>query len=1337
MRINPIRWVVFSVALCSAGAASAETLQLEPSQDNTIYQGTAESNGAGIYMFTGQTGPGVVLRTLLQFDLSAVPADVTIDSVTLSLSVTTPKAGTSVDVSAHRLTTLWGEGASNAPSGEAKGAPAMAGDATWDNAVHPSTPWIAAGGDFAAASSATAAVQGPGTTISWTGAGLVADVQAWTDGAAPNHGWIMLGGEAALAKRYASRNNTNTGLRPQLTIEYSSNATIISDTTPGIDVGAAPFIAGNLGTGFGGAVGGGQLHIDTSDQGAIALSFVRGAGAFDDSLVLYFDSAPGGFSSTTAMFDAADDGRAAVTGTAGGDKADITFAPGFEADFAISWNAEFGASVYALAEGAAGSLVFIGSWGGTGTNGETDYTVSGTLAELGISTGATFGVVGTYINGSTAFRADEAFGIADLDSGNPGATALVLAANDLVTVHSFVPVCGDGAVSDGELCDDSNAEAGDGCSADCTAVEAGFVCATGGESCACLEGFAGPTCADVDECAGCTGLILVGVVDGPLTGGLPKAVELYACEDIADLSGWSLQLASNGNPLGNAFDFPADPAQAGQFIRVSKEAVQFEEFFGGPPNYISGIASSNGNDAFGLSKDGVLVDVFGEIGVDGDGEVWDHEDGWAYRQDFASANATWDPGAWSFSGTNALDGETVNDTETLVPAGTWTEVGCSADAQCSNTAGDYDCACNDGFSGDGDVCTECAAGTFGADCAQACDPIDCDDADPCTTDTCDPAAGCLNVVMDCDDADACTADTCELGVCGNAVIECDDGDACTGVESCDVADGCQAGAAPICDDANACNGVESCAPATGCVAGTPLTCDDQDACNGVESCDAAAGCVAGVALTCDDQNVCTGQETCDATSGCVAGTSLTCDDSDACTGAETCDPAAGCQSNTPLACDDSNACNGAETCDPASGCLAGAALVCGDNDACNGEETCDPAAGCQPATSLVCDDGDACTGVESCDPDSGCVAGTELACDDGNDCNGVDACDPGTGCTIGAPLDCDDANPCTDDDCDPTAGCLNSDNTAVCDDGSVCTDSDVCASGSCAGTPIDSDDGNPCTDDTCDPILGAQHTANTADCDDGDFCTADEVCADSACTGTAVDCDDGDPCTTDTCDAASGCVYQDAEGCCSADADCSITGSCLEAVCGDDNTCGFEPIPECCADDAECDDDDEDTLDWCDGSTQLCINEPPCSSDADCDDSQECVDGQCVTPMPESPDDDLGSTTGEDPDAGTTGEDPDAGTTGEDPDAGTSGGDEDAGTTGDSPDAGGSGAPDASTGADTNDGSDLGQSPPPVPEPGNDEGGCSAGSRSTGAAPAVLLFGALLLLAVRRKVIDI
>jgi len=46
----------------------------------------------------------------------------------------------------------------------------------------------------------------------------------------------------------------------------------------------------------------------------------------------------------------------------------------------------------------------------------------------------------------------------------------------------------------------------------------------------------------------------------------------------------------------------------------------------------------------------------------------------------------------------------------------------------------------------------------------ACNPVDCNDNNACTDDTCDPAIGCTYTEVDCDDNNACTVDTCDPAI---------------------------------------------------------------------------------------------------------------------------------------------------------------------------------------------------------------------------------------------------------------------------------------------------------------------------------------------------------------------------------------------------------------------------------------------------------------------------------------------------------------------------------------------------------------------------------------------
>jgi predicted extracellular nuclease len=170
-------------------------------------------------------------------------------------------------------------------------------------------------------------------------------------------------------------------------------------------------------------------------------------------------------------------------------------------------------------------------------------------------------------------------------------------------------------------------------------------------------------------------LVLTGAIDGPLTGGLPKAVEIFVLNNVADLSVCGVGSANNGGGSdGQEFTFPADGAVAGDYIYVASEATGFNDFFGFAPDYTNSTALSiNGDDAVELFCNGVVIDVFGDINVDGTGQPWEHLDGWAYRVGNTGPDgSTFVLANWSFSGPTALDGETSNATAaTPFPLGTY------------------------------------------------------------------------------------------------------------------------------------------------------------------------------------------------------------------------------------------------------------------------------------------------------------------------------------------------------------------------------------------------------------------------------------------------------------------------------------------------------------------------------------------------------------------------------------------------------------------------------------------------------------------------------------------
>jgi plastocyanin len=176
-------------------------------------------------------------------------------------------------------------------------------------------------------------------------------------------------------------------------------------------------------------------------------------------------------------------------------------------------------------------------------------------------------------------------------------------------------------------------------------------------------------------------LVIISVFDGPLTGGTPKGVELYVINDINDLSEYGIGSANNGGGTdGEEFTFPFASASAGQYIYLASDSAQFNNWFGFDADYVTSAVNVNGDDAIELFYVSNVIDVFGDINLDGTGEPWDHVDGWAYRNSSTGPDGNvFVLNNWSFSGPNALDGELLNSTAASpVPIGTFTHAGNSA-----------------------------------------------------------------------------------------------------------------------------------------------------------------------------------------------------------------------------------------------------------------------------------------------------------------------------------------------------------------------------------------------------------------------------------------------------------------------------------------------------------------------------------------------------------------------------------------------------------------------------------------------------------------------------------
>ncbi len=517
---------------------------------------------------------------------------------------------------------------------------------------------------------------------------------------------------------------------------------------------------------------------------------------------------------------------------------------------------------------------------------------------------------------------------------------------------------------------------------------------------------------------------------------------------------------------------------------------------------------------------------------------------------------------------------------------------------------------------------------------ECCDASDCaDDGDPCTTATCDAGlCGDADAAdgTPCDaDADACTDDdSCQSGTCAaGAALDCDDGDACT-TDSCNPATGCvNTAIAGCCDSAAGCPPTgNACTTATcnGNVCGTaPVSngtpCDaDGSLCTDQDSCQSGT-CTAGAPLSCAADTTCT-TTTCQPTQGCVVTSIPGCCTSNAdCPGVApkcqslTCNVATGQCLTAPLpngtACDaDGSVCTESDAC-LAGVCTAGTAKLCDDARVCT-TDSCDARLGCRFTVRSGCCESDAACAADTnpcttakCNTATGACAqaavGDGAACDaDSSVCTNSDSCRAGL-CTAGAALDCDDGDPCTTDSCDARDGCRHVDIDNCCVADSDCADAtDPCKVAACSEEIqrcglIAASDGIPCDADAS-------------------VCTHGDACLQGACAaGAALDCDDGDPCTIDACDPASGCTHvASTEPACV----CAPTRATAECIGGDvvwrD---GCDEVGEVAV---ACDDGDAASDDRCEAEAAVCLHVPAGRDDCDtsCDGAwtSTCEDGHVI-----------------------------------------------------------------------------------------------------------------------------
>ena len=216
---------VLALALVLPDRALSQTtlvLQPDPAAGEDAYLAEAspvQNYGTQTELITdSQNSSGV--RSILRFDLSAVPTGATILSATFEMYYFYTRTSSTESLRLHRALRDWTETG-----------------ATW-RTYDGVTNWTTQGGDYDAAIVASATLTA--TVNVWKSWNVTPLVQGWVSGAYPNQGMLLESPPASGNRErhfYSSDYVTNPALRPKLTIVYvasdlSTSTKSVSNATP-------------------------------------------------------------------------------------------------------------------------------------------------------------------------------------------------------------------------------------------------------------------------------------------------------------------------------------------------------------------------------------------------------------------------------------------------------------------------------------------------------------------------------------------------------------------------------------------------------------------------------------------------------------------------------------------------------------------------------------------------------------------------------------------------------------------------------------------------------------------------------------------------------------------------------------------------------------------------------------------------------------------------------------------------------------------------------------------------------------------------------------------------
>jgi hypothetical protein len=148
-------------------------------------------------------------------------------------------------------------------------------------------------------------------------------------------------------------------------------------------------------------------------------------------------------------------------------------------------------------------------------------------------------------------------------------------------------------------------------------------------------------------------LSLQGILDIGMSGNHGKAIHLVALADIVDLSIFGIGVANNGDGSdGQEYTFDAITVLSGENILLASSPDSLAYYLGNCSmefNHVllaTSVIGQNGDDAIELFEIGLVIETFGDINVDGNGEDWEYTDSWAYKVE----------GEWTYGGVYCTEG---------------------------------------------------------------------------------------------------------------------------------------------------------------------------------------------------------------------------------------------------------------------------------------------------------------------------------------------------------------------------------------------------------------------------------------------------------------------------------------------------------------------------------------------------------------------------------------------------------------------------------------------------------------------------------------------------------